>query len=293
MFGSFGSGDGQLNDPAGCCARLRRERLRGGQRATTASRSSARRATSSPSGEAPAAAVASSTTPEGWRSTPRVTLFVSDDRNHRIQEFDANGNLIAKWGARGDGPGELIRPAGLSVDSAGAAVGRGREQPPDRALLLSRPRTERRARLGAPAPRPAPRHTRTRPRRASGSRQHRPEEPPRQPPRARAAHHNQRASEGRAARRRVEARRAPAPPAHRFDRPRHADLSAHGTRALRLRLTASARRRSCERAGCASSCARARPTRRATARAPRSRSKSDGELREGSVQRASPVVGRH
>ena len=46
-------------------------------------------------------------------------LFVSDDENQRIQEFDGDGNLIAKWGARGDGPGELSRPEGLTVDSAG------------------------------------------------------------------------------------------------------------------------------------------------------------------------------
>ena len=47
-------------------------------------------------------------------------VFVSDAHNNRIQEFDSNGNFIARWGAVGDGPGELMYPQGLTIDADGA-----------------------------------------------------------------------------------------------------------------------------------------------------------------------------
>jgi streptogramin lyase len=47
-------------------------------------------------------------------------VFVSDSGNDRIQEFDANGNFIARWGALGAGPGELSDPAGITIDADGA-----------------------------------------------------------------------------------------------------------------------------------------------------------------------------
>jgi tripartite motif-containing protein 71 len=47
-------------------------------------------------------------------------VFVADDLNHRIQEFDSNGQFLAKWGTFGTDRGELARPEGISVDSAGA-----------------------------------------------------------------------------------------------------------------------------------------------------------------------------
>jgi hypothetical protein len=46
--------------------------------------------------------------------------FVSDNFNNRIEEFDAAGSFVAKWGTLGAGPGELSDPAGLAVDSSGA-----------------------------------------------------------------------------------------------------------------------------------------------------------------------------
>jgi DNA-binding beta-propeller fold protein YncE len=49
-------------------------------------------------------------------------VFVSDGDNHRIEEFDAQGNFLTKWGAHGNGPGELFWPAGLAVDAAGAVL---------------------------------------------------------------------------------------------------------------------------------------------------------------------------
>jgi hypothetical protein len=49
-------------------------------------------------------------------------VFVSDSDNHRIQEFDTQGNFVTKWGAHGNGPGELFWPEGMAVDAAGAVL---------------------------------------------------------------------------------------------------------------------------------------------------------------------------
>lgn len=49
-------------------------------------------------------------------------VFVSDVQNHRIQEFDGQGHFMSKWGAHGDRPGELFWPEGLAVDAAGAVL---------------------------------------------------------------------------------------------------------------------------------------------------------------------------
>jgi len=47
-------------------------------------------------------------------------VFVSDTGNDRIQEFDSKGNFIRRWGVHGSGPGELFDPAGLTIASDGA-----------------------------------------------------------------------------------------------------------------------------------------------------------------------------
>ena len=50
----------------------------------------------------------------------RGYVFVADRNNNRIEQFDAAGNLVAKWGSLGNGAGQMSRPEGLTVDSAGA-----------------------------------------------------------------------------------------------------------------------------------------------------------------------------
>lgn len=45
-------------------------------------------------------------------------LYVTDTLNSRIQEFDADGNFIAKFGKLGMYVGDLVRPKGVAVDSA-------------------------------------------------------------------------------------------------------------------------------------------------------------------------------
>jgi tripartite motif-containing protein 71 len=60
--------------------------------------------------------------PSGIAVDAQGHVFVSDTFNHRIQEFDGQGHFLSKWGAHGDGPGELYWPEGLAVDAAGAVV---------------------------------------------------------------------------------------------------------------------------------------------------------------------------
>jgi len=46
-------------------------------------------------------------------------LYVTDTLNSRIQIFDADGNFIAKFGKLGLNVGNLVRPKGVALDSAG------------------------------------------------------------------------------------------------------------------------------------------------------------------------------
>jgi DNA-binding beta-propeller fold protein YncE len=46
-------------------------------------------------------------------------VFVADCDNHRIQVFDAKGEVVRVFGREGSGTGELKRPAGVAVDGAG------------------------------------------------------------------------------------------------------------------------------------------------------------------------------
>jgi DNA-binding beta-propeller fold protein YncE len=64
-------------------------------------------------------------------------VYVADYANHRVQQFDPAGRLLAVWGREGDRPGEFRLPAGIAVDREGrvyvADAGTGRVQVFDRA----------------------------------------------------------------------------------------------------------------------------------------------------------------
>jgi DNA-binding beta-propeller fold protein YncE len=47
------------------------------------------------------------------------SIVVSDWRNDRVQKFTADGEYILQFGTSGSGRGELCRPAGVSVDKQG------------------------------------------------------------------------------------------------------------------------------------------------------------------------------
>jgi sugar lactone lactonase YvrE len=119
VFGSQGSGDGQLNtprdvalDPAGNVyvadgANNRIEKFAAGGAFLA-------KWGSFGSGDG------QFKNPNGVALDSRGHIFVSDDGNNRIVELGADGTFIAKWGTLGGGQGELNRPAGLTVDSSGA-----------------------------------------------------------------------------------------------------------------------------------------------------------------------------
>jgi DNA-binding beta-propeller fold protein YncE len=46
-------------------------------------------------------------------------LYVTDTMNSRVQIFDADGNFIGEFGKLGLNIGNLVRPKGVAVDSAG------------------------------------------------------------------------------------------------------------------------------------------------------------------------------
>jgi len=46
-------------------------------------------------------------------------LYVTDTLNSRVQIFDTDGNMVAKFGQRGLFVGNMVRPKGVAVDSAG------------------------------------------------------------------------------------------------------------------------------------------------------------------------------
>ena len=53
-------------------------------------------------------------------------VYVADTDNHRIQKFTPNGKFMARFGSKGcglgSGPGQLNRPRGITIDTAGTGL---------------------------------------------------------------------------------------------------------------------------------------------------------------------------
>jgi DNA-binding beta-propeller fold protein YncE len=49
----------------------------------------------------------------------RGYIYITDCRNHRVQQFLLDGTLVRAWGTLGLGPGQLKRPADVKIDSHG------------------------------------------------------------------------------------------------------------------------------------------------------------------------------
>ena len=46
-------------------------------------------------------------------------VYVTDNENHRVQRFSANGEFLSKWGSRGSRDGQFNFPGGIAVDREG------------------------------------------------------------------------------------------------------------------------------------------------------------------------------
>ena len=50
---------------------------------------------------------------------PTGHVYVTDENNNRVQEFDSNGTFIRKWGSNGSSEGQFLKPEGIDLDSSG------------------------------------------------------------------------------------------------------------------------------------------------------------------------------
>jgi len=57
--------------------------------------------------------------PRGLASDTHGNLYVADTKNHRIQVFDGNGQLLRQFGSQGSGDGQFKEPCGVFVDPEG------------------------------------------------------------------------------------------------------------------------------------------------------------------------------
>ncbi len=70
-------------------------------------------------------------------------LYITDEQNHRVAVYDADGEYVTQWGQRGSDPGCMDGPTGIAIDQEGnlfiADQGNGRVQKftPDGDLILS------------------------------------------------------------------------------------------------------------------------------------------------------------
>jgi sugar lactone lactonase YvrE len=52
----------------------------------------------------------------GLATDDRGAVYVADWGNHRVQKFSDSGELVARWGRAGHGPGEFFLPESIAVD---------------------------------------------------------------------------------------------------------------------------------------------------------------------------------
>ena len=57
----------------------------------------------------------------GMARTPDGAILATDYRNHRIEKYDADGNLLLTFGSRGDLPGQFRLPIGSPPTGPGTS----------------------------------------------------------------------------------------------------------------------------------------------------------------------------
>ena len=45
-------------------------------------------------------------------------IYLTEERNNRVQLFESEGNIITKWGSKGTGDGQFMHTHGDAVDSS-------------------------------------------------------------------------------------------------------------------------------------------------------------------------------
>ena len=46
-------------------------------------------------------------------------VFVADTNGNRIEKLSPGGEILAQWGSKGSGPGQFLRPQGITLDPQG------------------------------------------------------------------------------------------------------------------------------------------------------------------------------
>jgi DNA-binding beta-propeller fold protein YncE len=57
--------------------------------------------------------------PDGVAVDASGNVYVADLMNYRVQKFDGSGTFLTKWGSLGSGDGQFNRPAAIAVDGSG------------------------------------------------------------------------------------------------------------------------------------------------------------------------------
>ena len=57
--------------------------------------------------------------PAGLAVDSADNIYVVDQNNSRVQEFDSNGNFLLKWGTFGSGDGQFNDPLAVAVKDNG------------------------------------------------------------------------------------------------------------------------------------------------------------------------------
>ena len=109
QWGSYGSGNGQFDDPVGIAS--------GQQQQCLCGRLHNNRVEKFDSNGNYLTQWGSYGSGNGQFSLPKVSRWTAS--NNRVEKFDSNGNYLTQWGSSGSGNGQFDSPAGIAVDSTG------------------------------------------------------------------------------------------------------------------------------------------------------------------------------
>jgi tripartite motif-containing protein 71 len=112
QWGSFGSGDGQLNRPWGIA-------VDGAGNVYVIDTWNGRVQKFNSSGAFLTKWGSQFNVPKGIAVDGAGNVYVADSGNSRVQKFNSTGAFLTMWGTKGSGDGQLDNPIGIGVDGAG------------------------------------------------------------------------------------------------------------------------------------------------------------------------------